>query len=133
MNKHNKRSNNNDNNIKLNIIIFITILLMVTMFLSGCKRNEDNNNNADNNMIITGVAEETKEGYYVNEYVLEHEEIQRYNQEYNTGEYNGKKLEILGEEKKVEIPCETETGEITQCREGSYKIIYNVQSIKVLE
>ncbi len=78
---------------------------------------------------ITGVAGETKDGYYVAGYVLEHEEIYKY--------YNGnvqrtlrnRKLEITGRIKEVNIPCP----KYKQCRKGPYKVIYDLKSIRIIE
>jgi len=112
------------------------ILIVITIFFSGCvvKNNSENINNQNNLkqtdfITIHGIASETKDGYYVGDYVLEHSEIQKYDDNYALIEYHDKNLEITGREKEVNIECDP----YDQCRQGTYKVIYDIQSINVIE
>lgn len=105
----------------------ITLLIII---ISCTGRHYNGSDDTLNNYItITGIAEETKDGYYISGYVLEHEEIQKYNHGKATGSYRNKKVEIIGKTKKVNYQCSP----YDQCREGPYKVIYNLKSVKIIE
>jgi hypothetical protein len=119
----------------INKYIFAIVIVSI-IFFSGyaVKKNSENiniQNDIKQNKYITikGTANETKDGYYIGEYVLEHSEIQKYDTDYVLSEYRDKNLEIVGKEKEVNMECDP----YVQCRQGTYKIIYNIQSIKLID
>lgn len=106
----------------------LSIAVIIVLF-SGCsiKNNMDNNQEQNGYLTINGIAKETKDGFYVDEYVLKHNEAQKYDAKYNANQYRDKNLEIVGKKRKVDIECDP----YEQCRQESYKIIYDIQSIKI--
>lgn len=75
---------------------------------------------------VSGIAAETKDGYYLNDYVLTHEEIQKHDANYVWGEYSGQNIEVVAQAQKVTVDCEP----YTQCREGTFNVLYDIESIK---
>lgn len=109
-----------------------TILIISSVCLPGCciKSIPGKTDNMNNNYItITGIAEETKDGYYVSGYVLVHEEIQKYYGTSSRKAFRNKKLEITGMIKTVNPECP----KYDQCRKGPYKVIYDLKSVKIIE
>ena len=81
--------------------------------------------------IVWGLAEETKDGYYVGGNVLLEEEILKYNPDYKSGSYTGKTIEIEAKTRTVTTDeCTSPSGEIVQCRPGESVYIYDISSIK---
>ena len=81
--------------------------------------------------IVWGVAEDTKDGYYVGGNVLLEEEILKYNPDYKSGSYSGKTIEIEAKTRTVTTDeCTSPGGEIVQCRAGESVYIYDINSIK---
>lgn len=114
--------------IQLSISLIVCIL-----FLGGC--GEENRVNevsevADEFLTISGIAEETKDGFYVDGYVLRYEEIEKYDSSFEVESYKDKKLEIVAKVKDVEDNCESDSGEIVQCRPGVTSFIYDIESIR---
>jgi len=108
-------------------IRILTLIAITITLLSGCVIE-----NTDKDYIkVSGIAENTKDGYYLGDYVLGYLEIKKYEGDYKRGEYENKMLEVVGREKEVEMPCEDSSGDLIQCREGAYKVIYDIQSIMV--
>jgi hypothetical protein len=118
-----------------NKYIFVIIIVSIIVFSGYAIKNNSKNMNTQNDLkqnqyiTIKGVASETKDGYYIGEYVLEHSEIQKYDADFAMSEYSDKDLEVVGTEKEVNMEC----GPHVQCRQGTYKAIYDIQSIKVIE
>lgn len=109
-----------------------SVLLVVLLFGFGCVKQKADvtvQKNASDNQFATviGKAEETLDGFYVNGYLLEDNEMIKYKSDYKPEDYIDKNLEIKGKVKQVDKVCEP----YTQCREGSYQVIYDVQSIKI--
>lgn len=112
-----------------------TVLIISILLVAGCTTTNntttlENQNIPEQNELITvtGTAEETKDGYYIGAYVLTHEEIKKYDTDYIWSEYSGKNVTVIGKEKTVNVECEP----YAQCREGSYKLLYDIESIKIL-
>lgn len=112
-----------------------TVLIVSILLVAGCTfgdnpQNENTQNAPEQNEVITvtGTAEETKDGYYIDAYLLTHEEIEKYDTDYVWSEYSSKSITVTGKEKTVNVECEP----YAQCREGSYKVLYDLKSIKVL-
>jgi hypothetical protein len=81
--------------------------------------------------IVWGVAEDTKDGYYVGGNVLTEEEILNYNPDYKSGSYTGKTIEIEAKTRTVTTDeCTAPGGEIVQCRPGESVYVYDIKSIK---
>ncbi len=108
--------------MKLNKYIFI-LLIVSLVIIFGCNKTKEEY------MTITGTAQETKDGYYINGALLEYSEVEKYDADYNLSTYSGKELEIVGKQKEVDQEC----GKYEQCRAGQYEIIYDIQSINVIE
>lgn len=104
---------------------FLTILLSILLILSSCS--------FAMSKTITGIAEETKDGYYVENFLLPHDEIEDFDSTYEDGEYDGAVLKIKAKFREVEETCENEDGEVTQCREGTYNELYDIELLEVVE
>ncbi len=120
---------------KINGALF-AVLLTILLSGSGCiKQNVDRESQSESKTAVSpyttinGKAEETLDGFYVNDYLLEDSEISKYKLGYKPEEYADKTLEIVGKVKNVNKVCEP----FTQCREGSYDVITDIQSIKIIE
>lgn len=111
--------------------IYAILLIVSGIFFSGClvNSNPEAINSSSEFITVSGVAEETKDGYYLDGYVLTHEEIQTYDANYVWGEYRGQNIEVVGTTKAVSVDCEP----YTQCREGSFNVLYDILSITVIE
>lgn len=112
----------------------LLVLLAVSLFGFGCVKQKItvestvSKNTAGNEFAtIIGKSEETLDGFYVNGYLLEDSEMSKYKSDYKPEDYIDKNLEIKGKVKQVDKVCEP----YTQCREGSYQVIYDIQSIKI--
>ena len=82
--------------------------------------------------IVWGLAQETKDGYYVGGNVLPEEEILKYNPDYKSRSYSGKTIEIEAKTRtEITQDCASPTGEIVQCRPGESVYIYDIKSIKI--
>lgn len=108
------------------LLIINSVFLYSCSMKSICSRQDTQSNEC---ITITGTAEETKDGYYINGYVLEHEEIYKYNDGIVPGGYRSKKIEVIGKIKEINPECNP----YEQCRKGPYKVIYDIQSIKIIE
>ena len=81
--------------------------------------------------IVYGLAEDTKDGYYVNGNVLLEEEIIRYKPDYKSGDYSGKTLVINAKIRtETNEDCTNSAGEIVQCRQGESSYFYDIKSIE---
>jgi hypothetical protein len=103
-------------------LIFVAISSII--FLAGC--------NNPGTITIKGKTIETKDGFYIDNYVLLTEELEKYDDKYHPGAYIDQNLEIKGKVKKVTDECENSSGEIVQCRPGTTEYIYDIVSIKKL-
>lgn len=117
----------------------VHVLFIGILFLTGCiiqtngtTSREDTS--ADNQIVqVSGIAQETKDGFYVGDFVLTYENLAAFDANYRFDDYNNKQLEITAKIKEVEIPCESPSGVITQCRQGPAKYIYDIESMKVVD
>lgn len=76
---------------------------------------------------IRGKAIETKDGFYIRDYLLQHEEIKKYG--YDADKLLDKEVEITGNIKEEE---NKDTEEITQKREGTVRKICDISSIRII-
>lgn len=61
--------------------------------------------------------------------MVEHEEIQKYDPDYTADTYHKMNIVVVGKEKVVDDECDP----YSQCRQGPYTVIYDIQSITILE
>jgi hypothetical protein len=109
------------NSTKITYIIGIAVLLS----LFGCI------SKADETKTISGKIEVTKDGYYVNGYVIVDNEINKYNAQFNPDDYQDRNIEVTGKIREIDSGnCTNTSGEISQCRPGKTNYIYDIQSIK---
>jgi|GEM_PF-2073830 len=97
----------------------------ILISLSGCI------SKANDMVTISGKFEETKDGYYLNGYVIVENEISKYNSQFILDDYKDKEVEITGKIREIDSgDCTNSSGEISQCRPGKTSYIYDIQSIK---
>ncbi len=112
-----------------NLISIVAVFSII--LLSGCATNDNVTKPDDGLISIIGIAEETKDGFYVDKYVLTHEEIEKYDKNYKSDDFAQKNLVIKGKIKEVEDDCVSDSGEIVQCRPGKTLFIYDIESIQI--
>jgi len=129
------------------LVIFVILIIGIIFFLRGkVKKNNSINTNLQSDfergneyITIKGIAEYTKSGYRIDGCILEYSEIQKYDASHTGEKYfdkdlNNKNLEVIGKIKEVKTECSPNSqGIVSQCIEGPYKAIYDIQSIKILE
>ena len=108
-----------------------TLTIITLIFIAGCadKNIHSKTVPVNNYITVTGVARETKDGFYVAGFVLVHEEIQKYTHGSSTEKYRDRKIEVTGKVKEVNPECTP----YVQCRKGPYRIIYDLKSVKIIE
>jgi len=114
------------------IFIKFICILSIMMAFPGCFTQHYPENASDLEYpIVYGLAEDTKDGYYVNGHVLLEEEIIKYKPDYKSGDYSGKHLVITARiRKETNDDCTSPTGEIVQCRQGESNYFYDIKSIE---
>jgi len=106
------------------IIYGIGIIIFLSLF--GCISKV-----GDPTATISGKLEGTKDGYYLNGYVIETIDMSKYNGQFNLDDYKDKEVKVTGKIKEIDSgDCKNSSGEITQCREGKTSYIYDIQSIQ---
>ena len=111
--------------IKNPTLLIVIICLFVILFTNCSESNKK--------VTITGVTELTKDGFYINGYVLTYEEIEKYDSEYMKTDLDGLKLKIKGKLEAFEMEAMSEDGEILQAREGTTTYIYDIETIEIIE
>lgn len=105
--------------------IIYTLGIVISLSLFGCI------SKADETKTISGKIEVTKDGYYVNGYVIVDNEINKYNSQFNPDDYTNREIEVTGKIREIDSgDCKNSSGEISQCRPGKTTYIYDIQSIK---
>lgn len=112
---------------------FFLVLALVLTF-TGCVwyKGDTGGLNQDKkaNQTVTaeGKAQRTLDGYYVNGYLLTDDEIKKYDAKFLNNEFANDVVLVVGKIKEVEEECEP----FSECREGISKVLYDVQSIKIV-
>lgn len=75
---------------------------------------------------VKGTAMPTKDGFYVGDCILRHEELEKYDPSLDIEDHE---VEVAG---RIEEKYEDLSGEIKQGREGKVKYIVDVESVTII-